>query len=771
MKVMNKKKRNKQTPARKQCRALLFRTLFLLTVCGIAAFVLLAARLFDVQINNGNHYGTLALNSQLTHKTITASRGAILDTNGKILAMSAAVENVFLSPLELERDNQDIRFIAEGLSYILGVDYEFILTSASKTPSQYQVIKLKAEREEATRVREFISEYKLKGIYLEPASKRYYPNNNLASQILGFVGTENTGLDGLEQRYDKHLTGVSGRVVKLTNASGRDLMFSDYGDQYDARDGNNIQLTVDLSIQYYMDKHLSQAIEDYEILNGAMCIAMNPKTGEIYAIANYPDFDPNNFQKLNDAEIERLSHIEDENEYNEAFRSAQYRQWRNRSLADAYEPGSVFKLITLAMALEENVAAPESLFDCHGSKEILGSVTERHCWRRWGHGTQTLSQAIQHSCNIACIELGLRVGAKTFYKYIDAFGFRTRTGLDNSTEGRSLWWDESVFYDRNNQSQLASAAFGQTFKITPIQMITAASATINGGYLMQPYIVKQITDSEGNIIEAAEPAVVRQVVSNDTSAMVRSMLEDVVQFGTGKNAQVKGYRVGGKTGTSENSEQLALRDENDKSLKDYIVSFIGFAPADDPEIIILLLLDTPSHETGIDISGGSMAAPVVGNMLADILPLSLGIKPNYSEEELKDINVSVPRLTGRSVDDAIVLLRGFGLEFQVIGDGYNVTAQLPAMNAIVSSGTKIIIFAGEEVPDELVSVPSLSRMSYANAKNALESRGLFIRTTGVAKSDSKAVVSVQSIHSGLEVAYGSVIEVTLIDRDVIERRT
>ena len=774
--VSTGKKTGRSESDKRLSKALRRRTLFLLAVCGVIAFVILAARLYEVQIRNSDYYGSRTLSSQLRETTIAASRGTIYDTNGKVLAMSAPVENVFISPFELERDDQDIRFIAEGLSYILGVDYEFIMERASRTSTQYQVVKFRVESHDTERVREFISEYKLKGIYFEPASKRYYPNDSLAGQILGFVGTDNTGLDGIEQRYDSYLTGVSGRMVKLTNAKGTDLMLSGYGDFYDAQDGNNIMLTIDSSIQFYIEKHLEQAIIDYDVLKGAMCLAMNPKTGEMLAIANYPNYDPNNFMKLSETEMEKLSLIEDAEEYKDALRNAQFRQWRNSSLADAYEPGSVFKILTLAMALEENAATPDSLFNCEGAMPVRGRLNKDgdeiplHCWRRWGHGTQTLSKAMHNSCNIACVELGIRLGAQTFYKYVDAFGMFDKTGLDNAIEARSQWWEQSVFFDRYNHSQLASASFGQTFKVTPIQMISAASATINGGFLMQPYMVKQITDSDGNIVKASEPTVLRQVVSADTSALIRTMLEEVVDIGTGKNAQVKGYRIGGKTGTSEDIEQLSHRDNNDNSLKDYITSFIGFAPADDPEIIILLLLDTPSHETGIYISGGSMAAPVVGKMLADILPLSLGIMPRYEPEDIKDINIHVPRLTGRSVEDALVLLEAQGFQYSIVGDGEKVTAQLPVTNAHVASGTKIILYANETAPDILVFVPQLSGLKYSEAKRDLENRGLFIRTAGAPKSDNKVLVSVQSIPAGKEITYGSIVEVTLIDKDVIEQR-
>jgi len=753
-------------------RALLVRTLFLLAVCGVAAFVVLAVRLYDVQIINSSYYESRTLSGQLRETTIEANRGTIYDVNGKILAMSGPVENVFISPLELSLEEQDIRFIAEGLSYILGVEYGGIIEKAGRSSSQYQVIKHRVNSNEAERVREFINEYSLRGIHFEPASQRYYPNDVLASQVLGFVGTDNIGLDGIEQRFNSQLTGVSGRMIRLTNARGTDLLLAGFSDYYDAKDGNDITLTLNMSVQYYVEKHLAQAIIDYDILGGAMCIAINPKTGEVLAIANYPNFDPNNFLRISDTEMERLSYIENEEEYMEAFRNAQYRQWRNKSLADSYEPGSVFKILTFAMALEENAANLNSTFYCDGSIDVRvhDDVSERNCWKRWGHGTMSLSAAMNNSCNIACVELGLRIGAEDFYKYVDAFGMFGRTGLDNRVEGRSLWWDESVFFDRRNQTQLASASFGQTFKITPIQMITAAAATVNGGYLMQPHIVKQITDSDGNIIEAFEPTILRQVISSDTSAIMRSMLEDVVNVGTGINAQVRGYRIGGKTGTSENTEQLALRAEDDTSLKDYIVSFIGFAPADDPEIMILLLLDTPSHDTGIYISGGSIAAPVVGRMLEDILPMSLGIMPEYSDDDLKDINLHVPRITGWELEDAVRILEEQGYEYTVVGEGSTVTAQLPARNAYVASGTKVIMYVGAEVPKHQVIVPNLSGMTYVQARQALEERGLFIRTGGAPKSDRDALVSVQSIAEGREVLFGSIVEVTLMNAQIVEQR-
>jgi len=766
-----RKRFGKKNSQQKVSKPLLFRTLFLLAVCGIVAFVVLAVRLYDIQIVNNSYFTARSLSGQQRQTTLRASRGTIYDSGGRILAMSGPVENVFISPLEMALHEQDVRFIAEGLSYLLGVDIGLVIDRASRTTSQFQVIKPRVGADEAERVRRFIADHSIRGVHFEPAQMRFYPNDSLASQVLGFVGTDDVGLDGIEQRFNTHLTGVDGRIIRLTNARGSDLMIAGFGDYNQARHGNDITLTLNLSIQHYMEKHLAQAVIDYDVQNGAVAIAMDPRTGEILAMANYPTFDPNNFLRLSDSVLERLSSIEDEDEFVEAYRNAQFEMWRNRALTDTYEPGSVFKMITFAMGLEENVARPDTIFSCHGQigVRLFDGESIRNCHNRWGHGALTMNEAMYRSCNVASIDIGLRVGARTFYHYIGAFGLFDRTGLDNAVEGRSLWWSESAFFDWQNHTQLASASFGQTFRITPIQMINAAAATINGGYLMQPFMVRQVTDVNGNIIEYNEPTMLRQVISNETSAYMRAMLEGSVTDGTGRNAQVRGFRIGGKTGTSENVEQLALRGEDDMSDKDYIVSFLGFAPADDPQIIILVLLDTPSHDTGIRITGGMMAAPVVGKMLADILPMSLGIMPVYTEADLPDINIHVPRLTGRDIDSAINVLTASGFTYKVVGDGNTVTGQMPTPNAYVASGANVIIYAGEEVPRDIVTVPHLGGMSYSEAGNALAERGLFLRTTGVPRTDSRARVSVQSISAGRDVQFGAVVEVTLINPDASEQ--
>jgi len=764
--------KKKKKTGRSSRVGLFARTLFLLAVCGIAAFVVLAVRLYDVQIVNHNYFHARALSTQLSQSTITASRGTIFDASGNVMAISAPVENVFISPLEMARENQDVRLIADGLSSILGVDREVILQRASRTNSQYQIIKTQVEAEQAQQVRDFIREHRLRGIHFEPNFRRHFPNNSLAGQIVGFVGTEHTGLNGLELRYEDYLTGVSGRRVRLTSARGNDMSFVGFDDFFDAQDGHDITLTIDLSVQYFLEKHLVAAIEQYRVRGGATAIAMNARTGAIMAMASYPNFDPNYFTQVSQREQMRLDEIEDEEEFANALREAQFRMWQNRALTDTYEPGSVFKVVSLAMAMEENLASLDTVFNCHGSMNVLGRVDRSRnplpfrCMVRTGHGTLTLCQAMQRSCNIVTADLAVRLGARTFYDYIEAFGLFGRTDLGSLQEAQSHWWNENVFFNRHNHSQLVAASIGQTFAITPLQMITAATATINGGYLMQPFLVHQIHDSEGNLIRENEPEVIRQVISERTSADMRTMLENTVLHGTGRNAQVQGFRVGGKTGTSEDVVQLALTYEGARG--DVTVSFVGFAPVEDPEIVILVILEAPCRATGLSATGGGMAAPVVGSMLADILPISLGITPQYTEEQLQDLSVYVPRVAERPLFEATNALRNLRLDHEVIGSGERVIAQLPQPNARVSSGTTVRLFTDSEVPDHEVTVPSLSGMTFEGARRTLANRGLFIRTTGVPPSAARAEVSVQAVPEGQQVAYGSVIEVTLIDMAIAD---
>ena len=760
---------NGRAPGGGPNRMMLRRTLFLLSVCGIAAFLVLGARLYQIQIVQHDEYEAAAIAQQVRETTVSAARGTIYDRNGVVLAMSAGVDTVYISPAEIERYDEDKEAIARGLSEILGVDYETILKKAGNTNSWYEVVARKVEEDVAEQVRQFKSDGGYVGIKIESDTKRYYPNGSMAAHVIGFVGLDNTGLGGIESRYDSVLSGESGYVMRSTTAAGTDMLYSSYEDYVDARDGDSISLTIDAVIQNYVEKHLAQAVEDYDIQNGAAAICMEVDTGAILSMVSLGNFDLNDYQTISaEAEAEISSTAQSEDEYNELYALAQQQQWRNKAISDTYEPGSTFKIITLAMALEEGVVSENSSFYCGGSMNVLGRGTPLKCWKHGGHGSQTLTQAVQHSCNVAFVNIGQLVGEEKFYEYAEGFGFIERTadtsqqltaktGIDLGGESGSIWWSEDVFCNPENLSQLAAASFGQTFNITPIQLITAVSACVNGGNLMKPYLVQSISDSEGNLISQTEPELVRKVISEDTSAAVCRILEQVVGDqveGTGHNAYVAGYRIGGKTGTSTKTTKEISGE------KEYIVSFIGFAPADDPEIAILVLLDDPSSESGIYISGGQMAAPVVGKMLADILPY-LGVEPEYSDSELAAADRAVPDVSGMSLTEARSALTEAGLNCRVIGEGDTVTDQLPRAGAVIASGSEVLLYAGQSPSPVEETMPDLRGLSYEAAIEKLRGLGLYV-TAGNGVTDAQSeLISGQSIAPGESVEHGTVIEVTL----------
>lgn len=758
--------------ARRPNSMMLRRTLFLLVVCGIVAFLVLVAKLYQVMVVQHDYYENMAISQQVRETEIAASRGTIYDTNGKILAKSASVDTIFISPAEITKYDEDPVLIARSLSEILGVDYGKILEMTSDTKSWYKVVARKVESDVSDQVRAFKEENNIVGVKIEADTKRYYPYGSLAAHIIGFVGTDNSGLSGIESRYDDSLSGSKGRVVRATDRNGTDMLFVDYEDYYDASNGENVTLTLDATIQYYMEKHLQQAVEDYDVQNGAAAIAMDPNTGAILGMSSLGNFDLNDYQAVSEEAQAEIDAAESDEEAAELLSAAQQLQWRNKALSDTYEPGSTFKIITLAMALEEGLVDDNSTFYCGGSTNVLGRTDPLKCWKTGGHGSQTLTQAIQHSCNVALVQIGQKVGAQTFYKYAEAFGFlnltenmdatlTAKTGIDLAGESGSIWWSQNTFYDTENLSQLASASFGQTFTITPLQLITAVSACVNGGNLMKPYVVKNVTDSSGKIVSANEPTVVRQVVSEQTSAKVREILEKVVGDpvdGTGKNAYVAGYRIGGKTGTSEKVAQDVAGGP-----KEYIVSFIGVAPADDPQIVILVLLDTPSNDCGVYISGGQMAAPTVGKMMADILPY-MGVEPEYTDTEKTYMDKTVPNVTGLTVEQAKAALQEVGLNARVIGDGDKITQQLPGGSTVVASGSTILIYAGAEPSAEQEQMPDLTNLTYETARDRLAAYGLYLRTNSSITSTSQ-IISDQSIAEGTLVEHGTVVEVTLVTND------
>lgn len=754
-------------------RMMLRRTLFLMSVCGIAAFLALGARLCQIQIFQHDEYEAAAIAQQVRETTVSAARGTIYDRNGAILAISAGVDTVYISPAEIERNNEDKEAIARGLAEILDADYETILKKAGNTKSWYEVVARKVEAETAELVRKFKAEGGYVGIKIESDTKRYYPNGSLASHVIGFVGLDNTGLGGIESRYDSLLSGENGYVMRSTTAAGTDMLYQSYEDYVDAHNGDSLTLTIDAVIQSYVEKHLAQAVEDYDIQNGAAAICMEVDTGAILSMVSLGNFDLNDYQTISaEAEAEISAAAQSEEEYDELYALAQQQQWRNKAISDTYEPGSTFKIITLAMALEEGVVNENSSFYCGGSMNVLGRGSPLKCWKYGGHGPQSLTQAVQHSCNVAFVNIGQLVGEEKFYEYAEGFGFIERTadtsqqltaktGIDLGGESGSIWWSEDVFCNPENLSQLAAASFGQTFNITPIQLITAVSACVNGGRLMLPYLVQSVEDPQGNLVSQTEPQVVRQVVSEETSASVRRILEQVVSDqteGTGHNAYVAGYRIGGKTGTSTKTTKEISGE------KEYIVSFIGFAPADDPEVAILVLLDDPSSESGIYISGGQMAAPVVGKMMADILPY-LGYEPEYTDSELAAADKAVPELTGMSITQAKSALSESGLGCRVIGEGDTVTDQLPRAGAVIAAGSEVLLYAGQNPAPTTETMPDLRGLSYEAARQRLGELGLYLTAENGVTDPAAQLVSAQSTAPGEELAHGSVVGVTLYENE------
>ena len=717
------------------------RTVILMLLCGIVAFIVLIAQLGRIMIGQHDEYESAAVEDQVRSTTVNASRGTIYDTKMLILAQSATVETVYISPFEMVRYGEDKEAIAAALSRILDVDYDSIMRKWEDTASWYKTVRVKVEKDLADQVRAYVNggfledpNYRNKdtesakrgylcSVHLIEDTKRYYPYSSLGSQLIGFVGADNYGLDGIEAMYNSTLEGVNGRIVRTAAANGTDMLFTGYEEYHDAEDGNSIVLTLDATVQFYLRKNIEQAVADNEIKNGGMGIVMDVKTGAILGMVSVPDYDLNNYSLLSDYYQAKLDAEWDpvtmtEQDYNDRYLELLQLQWRNRAITDTYEPGSTFKIITLAACLEDGAVTRDDHFNCGGAMQVLGRTDPLHCWRRSGHGDQTLAQSAQNSCNVAFATMGMRLGAKRFYDYMEAFGLFDRTGIDLYGESSSIWWSRQVFEDPRNHSQLASASFGQTFNITPIQLITAISATMNGGYLMKPYIVRQILDEDGTVVANVNPTVVRQVISEETSKTVREIIETVVSSptGTGKNASVAGYRVGGKTGTSEKVGQAS---------DDYMVSFIGIAPMDDPQVAVLVILDSPDRTSGLNISGGSMVAPTVGNILADILPY-LGVEEAGGSASF---NVAVPNVRSATVADAKAQLQSLGFAVQVRGDGDIVTDQAPVGNLKIVEGSTVILYAGEEKPTELVTVPDMTGKSFRAAKQYFEAFGLFMRNS------------------------------------------
>lgn len=779
-------------------KLILERTSILMLLCGFLMFLPLINRLWLLSVVMHDEHGGMAASQQTKNVTVTANRGNIYDSNGNILAMSATVYKLILSPRDLankvnpkdyliqEGDNKGdpdtVAYeaaieernltLAQGISNLFPeITVESILERMEKTNSAYEVLLDEIEEETAEVLREFMAEMNCGyDLWLAPDSKRYYPYSYLASGILGFVNS-NGGAYGVEAAYDSYLQGTDGRIV--TAKTGKQVeMYNSYSSFEDAMNGYDIHLTLDATIQSYAEKALAEGIALFDIDKGGFCIVMDPNTGAVLAAASSPSYDLNNYSLVTDPQL--LEYVQEETatliEQNQndasksleeiteeatssALATARSTMWRSLSFQDTYEPGSTFKALVLAAALEEGLVSEQDTFFCSGVHTVAD--WDIKCSKLTGHGMQTLSEAVQNSCNPAFMEIGSRLGVDLFYQYFEAFGLKDSTGIDLNGEFLGLIWEQEAM----GAVDLAVASFGQRFTVNPLQMITGFATTINGGYLLQPYFVDSVTDN-GNTIEKTQTSIVRQVVSQETSDRTREILESVVSQGSGMNARVAGYSIGGKTGTSE-------------TLVDGVVtvSFIGFAPVDDPHVIVLLGYNEPNRSaagsnystTGYYISGGNMPALMAGPLIADILDY-MGVQREYAEEELAMSEVIVPKVADLALSDAIAILENKNLNYRTVGEGDTVSSQVPARNAVISGNSTVILYLGDAVPETASTVPNIYGLSYNDAKYLLEERGLFLSTSTYV--DAFCTVTSQSIPAGDITELGTVIEVTFTTIEV-----
>ena len=736
-------------------RSMLKRIVFIMIATVLVFLIVPSGSLTLIMLINGEKYQSMASEQQLYDTLVAAPRGDIYDSNMELLATSDTAYTIYITPnsiknIEKEEQRNLVKTtIASGLSEILEMEYETIYGFTEKE-SSYVTVKKRIDKTVADKIRVFISENSdlsiAKHIGIDETTKRYYTNASLASAVLGFVGEDNQGLAGLESYYNTSLTGVAGRVVAAKNAHGADMPFS-YQVVEEAKKGNSLVLSIDSYIQHVAEKYLSDAVEANKAGDRGASIVMNVNTGEILAMAVKGDFDPNSPFVLSD-EAEALLQAE-----NPTVTRAELlnKQWRNKAVSDSYEPGSVFKIFTAAMALEENQTSLNHSYNCGYSIYVAGQVY--HCHKKGGHGIQNLKESMVHSCNPVFITLGQLVGTTKFSKYFEAFGFTEKTGIDITGEGTSVYHSAS----KMGPTELASSSFGQTFKITPIQLITAASAAVNGGNLMQPYLVSKILDSENNVVKSTQPTVKRQVISQETSAKIREMLQAVVEDGGASNAKVAGYSIGGKTGTSEKVAEMNASGETGL----YISSFVGFAPMEDPEIAVLVMIDEPRGQL---YYGSAVAAPVASEIFGDILPY-LGYEPQYTEEEIKEFAISVPDVTGLKVDEAKNKISAAGLSVRVVGSGEEVIKQIPAAGQSLSKNSTVIIYTENvENTTSRVLVPNFINMTASEVNTAAANARINIELSGnISNSTEVTRAYKQSIEAGTEVEQGTVVTVYFRD--------
>ena len=730
------------------------RTYIVLTVI-ILCFCAVVRQLYIIQFIDGNMYKQKALAQQLKTTNITPNRGNIYDRNGNILAESETVWDVLFSPADVTDEQAEL--IADGMNEIFGIEREVILKKASDKTKYYKEIKKRVPKEQADAALKFAADNNIKGIYLEETTKRSYPYDTLASSVLGFVNAENRGAYGIEAYFNETLSGVPGRVVTAKNAKGREMSFR-YQDVYNSQDGKSIVTTLDATVQQILEKNLRAAVIEHGVKNRAAGIFMDITNGEILAMVTMPDFDPNHPNEVYDKKtLEDLSQYEnDPKEYNKHLLNAQFSQWKNKCITEPYEPGSVFKIVTLAAGLETGVIKPSDTFYCPGY-HMVGKV-KKSCWKLVGHGSQTLAQAVQNSCNPAFMMIGERIGAEKFYDFFEAFGLTEQTGIPLPGEAESIYHSKKALMNPlDYENSLTSCAFGQTFKVTPIQLITAVAAACNGGYLYEPTLVKRIVDAQGNIVSETNHIPKRQVISESTSRLVCEMLETVVSEGSGRNSYISGYRVGGKTGTSEKIDL-----EHNTGKKEHILSFVGVAPMDDPKYACLVLLDEPSL---INAYGSTIAAPIVGAVLAEALPY-LGVEKKYTAEELEKADRRVNNYIGFGPHAARSALEKSDLTGKIIGYGKTVIKQVPSAGTMVPRNGTVLLYTEEPTESTLVQVPDVRGKSGMEANRLIINSGLNIRVNGVSFENQHAVAASQDILGGTEVEKGTVITVDFVDKNM-----
>ena len=749
---------------------------FVMAVLGAAAFLPVLLRLVSLMVVSYDTWSALALSNQSRTTRVQSDRGVIYDRNMNILAGSVTVENVYIDPRELEQTKADIPRMAAALAELLDVDAEKVEKLAKDKRLRYHMIADRVPEETAAGVRAFIDETGIQGIHLEPNSQRYYPYGSLAAQVIGFTNASGDGAEGIEASYEAFLSGDAGKTITTKGNNEMDMPFS--VERYlQGQSGADVVTTLDVTVQQALENQMKLAVDRYAVRNGAFGIVMDVDTGEILAMATLGSYDPNEYLEIGDesvaAELEelRLDYLrcaEDSPGYNagkakyrEALVAARLKQWRNRCISDGSEPGSTFKTITLAAAIDCGAVTVDSRFACGGAEQIPGRAQLLHCWRHQGHGGQNTAQALQNSCNLAFAHIGLKLGGERFYQYVQAFGITQKTGIDLAGESAGVFFSKELITDTDKwgTASLTSGSFGQTFKVTPLQLVRAIAAVVNGGYLLEPYIVSEVINADGITLLKQEPTVLSRPISEETSKIMCGMIESVVTEGTAKNAAVSGFRVGGKTGTSE---KIDVFDENGQRVLDKIVSFVGIAPMDDPRYIILVALDTPSRETGMYISGGVMAAPTVGAVLEDILPY-LEVTRFYPEGDPAGTVVTVPDLAGMTAKEAEKALSDIGLAMLAVGEEETVTGQLPDPGEQLQGGSKMILYFGEEPNGDSVRVPDFSGMTVAQANVAAADAGLCLTASGNPDLTLPLTVLYQSIAAGRSTEPGSVITLTFTD--------